>query len=60
MGKRSDFERKPLDYYPTPVRGVEPLIPYLKTEGVRSFAETCETGRRKTRRTIFSRGNNGR
>lgn len=29
MGKRSDFERKPRDYYPTPIAAVKPLIPHL-------------------------------
>ena len=29
MGKRSDFERLPRDYYPTPRAAVEPLIPHL-------------------------------
>ena len=29
MGKRSDFDRVPRDYYPTPIQAVEPLIPHL-------------------------------
>jgi len=29
MGKYSDFERKPRDYYPTPVKAVEPLVDHL-------------------------------
>lgn len=29
MGKRSDFDRVPRDYYPTPLAAVEPLIPHL-------------------------------
>ena len=29
MGKRSDFERVPRDYYPTPIEAVEPLIDHL-------------------------------
>ena len=29
MGKRSDFKRRPRDYYPTPVAAVEPLIAHL-------------------------------
>ena len=29
MGKRSDFERKPRDYYPTPIEAVEPLVNHL-------------------------------
>ena len=39
MGKRSDFERIPRDFYPTPQAAVPPLIPHLR--GVRSFAEPC-------------------
>ena len=29
MGKRSNFDRVPRDYYPTPLAAVEPLIPHL-------------------------------
>jgi hypothetical protein len=39
MGKRSDFERIPRDFYPTPPAAVPPLIPHLR--GIRSFAEPC-------------------
>jgi hypothetical protein len=39
MGKRSKFERRETDFYPTPLPAVVPLIPYLR--GVRSFAEPC-------------------
>ena len=39
MGKRSDFERKPRDFYPTPMEAVEPLLPHL-SEGFK-FAEPC-------------------
>ena len=39
MGKRSDFERKPRDFYPTPFAAVEPLIIHL-TQGF-TFAEPC-------------------
>ncbi len=39
MGKRSSFERRPADFYPTPRAAVLPLIPYLR--GIRSFAEPC-------------------
>ena len=39
MGKRSNFERIPRDFYPTPLKAVPPLIPYL--QGIRSFAEPC-------------------
>jgi len=39
MGKRSRFERREADFYPTPRAAVAPLIPYLS--GIRSFAEPC-------------------
>jgi hypothetical protein len=39
MGKRSNFERRAADFYPTPMPAVVPLLPYLR--GVRSFAEPC-------------------
>ena len=39
MGKRSDFERKPRDFYPTPFAAVEPLIQHLQ-QGF-AFAEPC-------------------
>jgi hypothetical protein len=39
MGKRSDFERRDNDFYPTPLEAVPPLIPYLR--GIRTFAEPC-------------------
>ena len=39
MGKRSDFERVPRDYYPTPIEAVRPLIPHLPKTGL--FAEPC-------------------
>ena len=39
MGKRSNFERIPRDFYPTPYPAVPPLTPHLR--GVRSFAEPC-------------------
>jgi len=29
MGKRSEFERKPRDFYPTPYAAVEPLVEHL-------------------------------
>jgi hypothetical protein len=41
MGKRSNFERIPRDFYPTPFAAVPPLIPHLRSAGVRSFAEPC-------------------
>jgi hypothetical protein len=39
MGKRSKFERKARDFYPTPYEAVPPLIPHLR--GARLFAEPC-------------------
>jgi hypothetical protein len=39
MGKRSSFERREADFYPTPRLAVVPLIPYL--HGIRAFAEPC-------------------
>ena len=39
MGKRSNFERAPRDFYPTPFAAVPVLIPHLR--GVRTFAEPC-------------------
>ena len=40
MGKRSNFERREADFYPTPRAAVLPLIPYLRA-GIRTFAEPC-------------------
>jgi hypothetical protein len=39
MGKRSDFERKPRDYYITPIEAVEPLVEHLPK--IFDFAEPC-------------------
>ena len=39
MGKRSDFERKPRDFYPTPIEAVEPLLEHLPEDF--SFVEPC-------------------
>jgi hypothetical protein len=39
MGKRSSFERRSGDFYPTPRSAVLPLIRHLR--GVRTFAEPC-------------------
>jgi hypothetical protein len=39
MGKRSDFERVPRDFYPTPYEAVVPLLPHL-APGTR-YAEPC-------------------
>jgi hypothetical protein len=39
MGKRSDFERLPRDFYPTPYEAVIPLIPHLPIGC--TFTEPC-------------------
>jgi len=39
MGKRSNFERRNRDDYPTPAKAVTPLVPWLA--GIRTFAEPC-------------------
>ena len=39
MGKRSDFERKPRDFYPTPIEAVYPLLEHLEEDFL--FAEPC-------------------
>lgn len=39
MGKRSSFERRDKDFYPTPKEAVVPLIPYLEKEF--RFSEPC-------------------
>lgn len=39
MGKRSNFERNPRDYYPTPEHAVLPLLPHFKKKV--TFAEPC-------------------
>ena len=39
MGKRSSFERRELDFYPTPYKAALPLIPHL--HGIRTFTEPC-------------------
>ena len=41
MGKRSNFERRPADFYPTPKAAVLPLIPFLRASRIRTFAEPC-------------------
>jgi hypothetical protein len=40
MGKRSEFERKPRDFYPTPAAAVAPLVPHLPT-GYFTYEEPC-------------------
>ena len=39
MGKRSDFERKGMDFYPTPMDAVKPLINWLRRNA--TFCEPC-------------------
>lgn len=39
MGKRSNFERKPRDFYPTPAAAVLPLLDHLPART--RFAEPC-------------------
>ena len=39
MGKRSNFERKPRDFYPTPIEAVYPLLEHLEEDF--TFAEPC-------------------
>lgn len=39
MGKRSSFERKPRDFYPTPAAAVAPLLPHIKD--LEFFDEPC-------------------
>jgi len=39
MGKRSDFPRRPRDFYPTPAEAVAPLLPHLPEDF--SFVEPC-------------------
>ena len=39
MGKRSDYVRKPRDYYPTPLAAVVPLMSHLPDEF--TFCEPC-------------------
>jgi len=41
MGKRSDFERKPRDYYPSPFGAVEPLIPHIISNVDIKWIEPC-------------------
>ena len=39
MGKRSSFERKPHDFYPTPMEAIAPLMGHLPNKV--SFCEPC-------------------
>lgn len=40
IGKRSNFERRERDYYKTPIKAVEPLIPHLP-KGKFNYYATC-------------------
>lgn len=40
MGKRSDYERRPRDFYPTPIEAVQPLISHLPSKDF-NFIEPC-------------------
>ena len=42
MGKRSSFERRPMDFYATPEAAVLPLLPYLPRQT--RFCEPCAGG----------------
>ena len=42
MGKRSNnFERRKDDLYQTPLKAVAPVIPFLRRDGIETFAEPC-------------------
>jgi hypothetical protein len=41
MGKRSNFQRRPMDSYATPLAAMRPIVPFLKAEGIHRFAEPC-------------------
>jgi hypothetical protein len=42
MSKRGDeYQRIPRDLYKTPFKAVLPLIPYLRRDGIKRFAEPC-------------------
>ena len=41
MGKRSNFQRRPMDAYATPLAAVLLIVPFLKAEGIHRFAEPC-------------------
>ena len=40
MGKRSNFDRNPRDFYPTPIQAVEPLIDHLPYDDF-DYVEPC-------------------
>lgn len=39
MGKRSNYERRPLDFYATPLAAIQPLLPHLAPRT--RFCEPC-------------------
>lgn len=41
MGKRSSFPRRKADDYATPLKGVTPVLPHLRAEGIVTFVEPC-------------------
>jgi hypothetical protein len=41
MGKRSNFTRRAMDAYQTPAKPVQPVLPFLRAEGIVQFAEPC-------------------
>ena len=43
MAKRSDFPRRKNDLYHTPIKGMEPLLPFIRTHSEKkiSFIEPC-------------------
>lgn len=42
MGKRSDFQRRAMDSYQTPMPAVLPLLPFLRRDGILTFDEPCD------------------
>lgn len=57
MSKRDfgKFSRKERDFYPTPPEAVTPLLPYLRRDGIRTFAEPC-VGNGMLRDTLVASG----
>src|SRR6266545_2009922 len=53
MGKRSNFERREKDFYPTPEAAVLPLLPFLKPNT--KFYEPC-VGGHDLERTLIKHG----
>jgi hypothetical protein len=49
VGKRSNFDRVPRDFYPTPAAAVLPLIPHLR--GIRTFAPATATSNAQNEHT---------